>query len=306
MSKAPPKRKTRPTVSIVGAGRLGTAMAIALSSLDYRIQAVVARRSARAKKAASLISRTTAALGADKLRQLPLSQIILITTPDDEIAPTAEKLAGLPGNSFRGRVVLHTSGALSSEVLAPLVRMGNHAGSLHPLVSVSDPRTGAENLRGAFYCVEGDTAAVRAARRIVSDLKGESFSIPSDRKPLYHAAAVMASGHVVALFDLAIEMLVQCGLSAATARRVLLPLLQSTVNNLLKAVPARALTGTFARADLTTVLRHLEALSKDGSSRVVDAYRALGIHALDLAEENGAEPRILREIRKVLEPHVDG
>ncbi|MDQ3667743.1 MAG: DUF2520 domain-containing protein [Acidobacteriota bacterium] len=301
MPKAVRSKKSKPSVSVIGSGRLGTALAIAMSSADYRIEAVVTRHPASAKKAAALIGRATSALTANDLQLLPPSRIVLITTPDDEIAHAAQRLAGAQRNLVKARIVLHTSGALSSDVLAPLAAMGFQVGSLHPLVSVSDPQTGAMNLRRAFYCVEGDVGGARVARAIVRDLKGRSFSICSSNKPLYHAAAVMASGQVVALFDLATEMLVRCGLDPGKARRVLRPLLESTVNNLGRSDPATALTGTFARGDLATVQSHLSALGRHGLFVALDAYRALGIHALDLAKKNGADPQTLEEISKALE-----
>lgn len=292
--------KSKPSVTIVGSGRLGTALALALTAAGYSIDVMVARHRAHAKKAARLVGSGTSALGINELKLLPPSKVILIATPDDEIGNVCEKLAGLTSGRVTGRFVLHTSGALSAEVLAPLAAAGFRVGSLHPLVSVSDPRNGVENLRGAFYCIEGDPSAIRIAQAIVRDLKGQSFTIPRESKPLYHAAAVMTSGHVVALFDLAVEMLMECGLTRSKARRVLLPLLESTVKNLVVTDPARAMTGTFARGDLATVLRHLQSLSKGGSTQALEAYRTLGVHALDLMQRNGAETRIASEIRKVL------
>ena len=300
MPSSTDKRKSKPSVSIVGSGRLGTALALALSAAGYSIEVMIARRRAHARKAAALVSSRTSSLGIQDVRLLPPGKIIFIATPDDEIGNIAEKLAGLTTGAVKGRFVLHTSGALSAEALAPLAAVGFQVGSLHPLVSVSDPRSGAANLRGAFYCVEGDRSAIQTAHSIVRNLKGQSFAIPKESKPLYHAAAVMASGHVVALFDLAVEMLMQCGLTRSKARRVLAPLLESTVNNLAITDPARAMTGTFARGDLATVLRHLQSLSKTGSAQALEAYRTLGVHALDLMQRNGAEARVASEIRKVL------
>lgn len=306
MPKAVRRKKSKSSVSIVGSGRLGTAMGIALASSGYPIQAVVARRLITAKKAATLVGRHTLALKASDLDRLPPSSIVLLTTPDDEIALTAQRLADSPRTLLKGTIVLHTSGALSSEILAPLTGIGFHAGSLHPLVSVSDPRAAQDSLRGAFYCIEGDPVATRTARALVRDLKGRSFTISSKNKPLYHAAAVMASGHVVALFDLATAMLVQCGLDTGKARRVLRPLLESTVNNLLTSDPASALTGTFARGDLATVQKHLSALGSHNLSVALDVYRALGVQALDLtkkAKRSGADAQTLDKIRKALESY---
>lgn len=299
MSIARPRKGKKPTVSIVGSGRLGTALAKALANSHYQIEAVLARRIAHARQAAALIGSATLALSEDGLETLPHSKIIMVTVPDGEILRTAERIAALEA-SARGRTVLHTSGALAaSEVLAPLASAGFATGSIHPLVSISEPRSGAEKLRGAFYCVEGDVAAKRVARALVKDLQGHSFHIDSESKPLYHAAAVMASGHVTALVALATEMLVQCGLDQKTARRVLLPLLESTVANLSISEPATALTGTFARGDLDTVKRHLKALSTKGLSEALAAYKLLGRRSLELAQKKiDAETRkkILREL----------
>ena len=297
MPKARVKRKTKAGVSIIGSDRLGTALAIALSKSGYRIQAVVESRSARVKKNA-LISRTTA-FGADDLARLTRSQIVLITTPHDEIALTAEKLATLQGTPFRGRVVLHTSGALSSDVLAPLIGTGSHVGSLHPLVS-ADQLTGAKDLRGTYYCVEGDPVAARVARRIVRDLNSQSFSIPSNHKPLCHAAAVMASGHIVALFDIAVEMLIADGLSKARAHEVLLPILRNTVDNLANRGIASALTGTFIRGDVATVRRHLVALRELESRDALAAYTLLGRRSVELVTRLSGQSTRLRMIAGAL------
>lgn len=292
MTKTSQKRK--PTVSIIGLGRLGQAMAIALDSCGYPLQALVGRSGEPGQR------------DADELEQLPASDLILIATPDDAIAEVAQRLAACRPGLTRQPTVLHTSGALSSEVLSPLAQGGYHTGSLHPLVSVSEPHAGAKALRGAFYCLEGDRAAMRVARLIVADLKGTSFSIPPESKALYHAAAVMASPHLVALFDLATEMLAACGVSQKGARQILLPLVESTVNNLMVFNPEQALTGTFARGDVATVRRHLTALSGQQLAEALEVYRLLGLRSVQLAKKNGLEPQVISKLRKLLEPAKAG
>ncbi len=296
------KQHPKPAVTVIGPGRLGTALARALARSGYQIETVVARHSSSASRAARLIGSHANALTASQLHLLPPTKITIIATPDGEIANVAERLALLQKGVAKGRTVLHTSGALSStEVLSALAAVGFHSGSLHPLVSVSDPRTGAENLRGAFYCVEGDTVATSIARAIVRNLEGHSFQIKSTSKPLYHAAAVMASGHLVALFQLATEMLGHCGLPAKTARRVLLPLVESTVKNLSTAEPAQALTGTFARGDLATVDRHLAALSSKVLADALAVYELLGRRSLELAKKSGVDRRAINRIKQALD-----
>jgi predicted short-subunit dehydrogenase-like oxidoreductase (DUF2520 family) len=294
--------KPKPTISVIGAGRLGTALTIALTSKGYPIRAVAARRAAHARKsiAFSNLPSQTLALGADQLEQLPPSDLVLITTPDDAIAGIARTFARLGRSARQRSTFLHTSGALSSEVLAPLAKRGFHTGSLHPLISVSDPRAGAEALSGAFYCVEGDSVATRVAKAIVRDLNGNAFTIKPESKALYHAAAVMASPHLVALFDLALQMLVSCGLKAKEAQQVLTPLVQSTVNNLKQSLPEKALTGTFARGDVATVERHLKALSGKRLAETLEIYKLLGLHSLQLAGRRGLDPKLATQIKNVL------
>lgn len=296
---SPPRRRL--TVAVVGAGRLGTALARALAASGYEVEALVARAQASARRAATRAGLRAPALSAGRLAELPPTDLVFITTPDDVVAETAERLAALPELSgARGRVALHTSGALSSDTLAPLRARGFHVGSMHPLAAVSDAAVGAESLRRAFYCVEGDARAVRVARRVVRDLGGQSFSIAARDKALYHAAAVMTAGHTVALFDAAARLLAGCGLDERRAREVLLPLLASTLGNLSRQAPARALTGTFARADVKTVRRHLAALRGADAGGALAVYTVLGQLSLRLAEQNGADPAALREIERAL------
>lgn len=266
---------------------MGTALARALDACGYEVRALVSQTAAHARRAAARAGLRALALGADRLDALPAAGLLFITTPDDRIAETAARLAALP--DLRAGVALHASGALSSDVLAPLRARGVRVGSAHPLASVSDAGAGAERLRGAFYCVEGDAAAVRAARRVVRDLGGESFTVESRHKPLYHAAAVLTAGHVVALFDVALDTLRRCGLTERRAQSVLLPLLRGVVENLSGRTPARALTGSFARADVETVRKHLNALRGPDESDALAVYKLLGAHSLKLAAEAGAD-----------------
>jgi predicted short-subunit dehydrogenase-like oxidoreductase (DUF2520 family) len=277
------KRKQKPTVSIIGVGRLGTALAEALAGKGYSIQSVVARRSSTARTAASRLDGKVQALAAKQLRLLRSADLFVITTPDDQIAEVARELAELETESRP--VAFHTSGALSAAELTPLHDKGWHTGSLHPLISVSDKAAGIAALRGAFWSVEGDKVALELAKAIVRDLEGKSFSLQSEDKPLYHAAAVMASGNVVALFDVALEMLVHCGLNRRTARNILLPLIASTVHNLETQDPIEALTGTFARGDLATVKRHLAALRREELADALEVYRLLGRRSLKLSKK---------------------
>ena len=274
-------------------------MALALNKCGYEVRALVSRESAHARRASKRAGLEALALGVEELERLPAAGLLFITTPDDVVEETAGRLATLP--ALRSRVVLHASGALSSEVLAPLRARKVAVGSMHPLASVRDAAKGAESLRRAFYCVEGDTKAVRAARRVARDLGGETFNISPEDKALYHAAAVLSAGHVVALFDVALGALKRCGLPDSRARKILLPLLHSVADNLARHAPARALTGSFARADVETVRKHLRALHDLKDADALAVYKLLGAHSLKLAETAGADHDLVEMIRRELD-----
>ncbi|MDX6446211.1 MAG: hypothetical protein QOH71_3285 [Blastocatellia bacterium] len=292
---------------------MGTALGLALKAIGYKIEVVVARRPGSAVRAARTIGPDTLALSTRQLSRLNKDQIdrlnrcsvVLIATPDDAIAAVAGQLAEIltlpsgPGERTR-RVALHTSGALASDVLRPMRRANFAVGSLHPLVSISESRAGARVLTQAFFSIEGDPVAVRAGKSLVKALGGESFLIDSDRKALYHAAALTASPNMTALFDIAVEMLGVCGLKPGRARRILLPLVESTIANLAKQDAAGALTGTFKRGDKATVLKHLAALKDANLPEALRAYVVLGQRSISIARRLSGTREDLDEIAGIL------
>ena len=283
-----------PSISIIGVGRVGGALAIALARSGYTIDRIVHRGSATAELISRKLPSTVVISSSNSFPDID-SDIVLITTADPDIEQAAHQLEShVPGRP----VVLHTSGSLSSEVVSNLKAVGCPTGSMHPLISISDAVAGPESFADAYFCIEGDEAAQVVAKSIVAALGGRAFSIRSEDKPLYHAAAVMASGHTVALFDAAIEMLSECGIDAKTAQATLLPLIKSTIINLETQAPPRALTGTFARADVGAFERHLTAIDKSISVAIRDIYLLLGERSLALAEANGADPERLENLRK--------
>ncbi len=299
------KRRSRPSsrvghsVSILGAGRLGLALGTALSKAGYTINLVVARGAASSKHAGALLKTTSEHVGTKGLSKLPLrsreliagSSVIIVATPDDAIPAVAKDLAEAlqslqvanGARSARPSIAVHTSGALSSRVLRPLQAQGLSVGSIHPLISISDKNGAGDSLSRAFFSLEGDVAAIRVGKRMVRDLGGKSFVIDAHSKPLYHAAAVMASPNLTALFNVAAQMLGRCGISARRARQILLPLVISTLDNLVNQDPAHALTGTFKRGDIATAREHIKAIDSAGLTDALGAYAVLGRHSLYLS-----------------------
>ncbi len=280
-------------VSIIGVGRVGGALAIALSRKHFVIENLVVRNEETANKVAQIIEPKPEILTLKNLTNLS-SEIVFIAAQDFEIENAAKNLAEKLKKSKP--IVFHTSGSLSSEVLNSLKEIGCRTGSIHPLVSLSDAVLGAERFKDAYFCLEGDAEAVKTAQNIVADLGGKPFSIETKFKTLYHASAVTACGHLVALIDVAIEMLEKCGLDKNQAKEALLPLIKSTVENLEVQTTAEALTGTFARADVETFEKHLAALDENVSGEAREIYLQLGARSAHLAKGQNANAENLQKI----------
>lgn len=280
------------SVSIIGAGRVGGALALSLPKDRFRIDNLISRNETP-PPFSRLLDQDTRLLTYSKLDQIS-SNVVFITTQDPFIVHAARDLSA--ELSCRP-IVYHTSGSYPSSILEPLAILGCETGSIHPLVSISNPELGPERFRGAYFCVEGTTKAVEIGKEIVSSVGGSPFSIDTRFKTLYHAAAVTACGHLVALFESAIEMMTKCGLAPDDAKSILMPLVQSTVQNLAEQDSAAALTGTFARADIETFTRHLTSLNENVSEDLLEIYLLLGEKSLELAARQGVSHERIETMR---------
>jgi len=271
----------KPTITLIGSGNLAQALGPALKSAGYKIDAVVARaNSASQKRAASLAKKLGASLLLLKAAT-PASDILWLCHTDDALAATAGLLAKKKG--WEGKIILHSSGALSSDVLAPLKRAGASVASLHPMMTFV-PGT-APNMREVPFGVEGDARAVAAARKIVRDLGAEVFRIGKNAKPLYHALGSFSSPLTVATLVTAERVGRGAGLTLSQTRKIMGPILRQTLKNYLEHGAAAAFSGPIKRGDLNTVQRHLRELKKVPGANEV--YRALVKSALlDLPSRN--------------------
>ena len=276
-------------VSIIGMGRMGRALAVALPSSGYELDRLFVRSDAAALPG-DLAKFAAKLADAERVD----SDIVFITTRDNEIEGAA---AALSEKVAAGSFVFHTSGSKSSTALNVLKTVGCSIGSLHPLVSVSDPALGPERFSGSFFCVEGESSAAALGQEIAISLGGRPFSIDTQFKTLYHAAAVTACGHLVALFDAAVEMMGRTGLSPEKAKEILLPLVSSTVDNLARQSTSEALTGTFARADSETFTKHIGALNEFGTDELLEIYLLLGERSLELASRQGVSAERIETLR---------
>lgn len=243
-------------ISILGGGRVGRALGSRLRTLGWKIGAVVTRSDASARRAVRFIGGGSAHGG--MTRQLLASPVILVATPDSILAEVARELARIGAEELRGKVVLHTSGALDSGVLAPVRACGAAVGSLHPLQSFSG--IGVPPLAGRVFAIEGDAAALRVARRIVRGFEGIAVRIPAGKKPLYHAACALAAGHLLAVMEAATRMMIATGMSRREALRALLPLTRQVLENFERLGASAAWTGPLSRGDYAVIAAHAAAV----------------------------------------------
>jgi predicted short-subunit dehydrogenase-like oxidoreductase (DUF2520 family) len=271
------------SLAIIGAGRVGRALGRGLREAGWRIGAVVTRSEASARRAVRFIGAGKAFGGLT--RHVLLSQVILITTPDDEIVVVARELARISEEELRGSVVLHTSGATDSGALEVLRAHGATVGSMHPLQSFSGVHV--PSLEGRVFAIEGETQAVRVARRIARELGGSPVRVAGGKKLLYHAAAAMAAGHILAVEEAATQLLGSLGMKRREAVRALLPLTRQVLDNFETLGPRAAWTGPLARGDFKVVRAHLQAL-RDSPEEFVLAYEALSRLAVRVLAQDTA------------------
>ncbi len=269
-----PAMAAKQEIAIVGPGRLGTALAVELQQAGYKISEIISRNTAASRRKARALARQVGAR-AFAYTNAPLNaEVMWFCVPDREIATTARNLS--LRTKWEGKIAFHSSGALASDELDVLRQRGAAVASLHPMmtfVSGSVP-----SLEGVPFAVEGEARAVRVAKRIARDLGGETFTIHPRNKAAYHAWGGFVSPLLVALLVTAEQVARAAGLSAADARKKMLPILKQTLSNYARFGPAGAFSGPIIRGDAETVRKHLRVLNKLPQAR--DVYLALARAAL--------------------------
>jgi predicted short-subunit dehydrogenase-like oxidoreductase (DUF2520 family) len=280
------------SLAIIGAGRAGRALGRRLRELGWKIGAVITRNEASARRAVRFIGAGKPHAG--MTRQILASRVILVATPDDEIAAVAPDLARIGAEELRGKVVLHTSGALDARVLDPVKACGAAVGSIHPLQSFSGVTV--PSLEARMFAVEGDAQAVSVARQIARSIGGSPVKIPNGKKVLYHAAATMAAANVLAVEEAASQLLMSLGMKRSQATRALLTLTRQVLENMEHLGPRAAWTGPLSRGDYRVLEAHLEAL-QDFPEEFAQAHELLNRLAARLLSQD--VDGMLAELKKI-------
>lgn len=280
-------------IGIIGAGAVGTALAVALARAGVAVVAVASRRRESAARLAAVIPGCRAAAAQ---AVVDAADLVFLTVPDDAIAAVAAALAWRPGQA-----AVHCSGALPAAVLAPVARQGAQAGGFHPLQTFAG-REAAPVLASATVAIEAEPPLWDELARLAESLGCAVVRLRAEDRPRYHAAAVLASNYVVTLLHLATALWGEFGAPPETALRALLPLVRGTVDNLERVGLPAALTGPIARGDAGTIRRHLAALH--GQPAALAVYTALGQATVPVARAKGSlDAARAREIARLLDPY---
>jgi predicted short-subunit dehydrogenase-like oxidoreductase (DUF2520 family) len=264
----------KPSIAIIGAGRLGTSLALALHQAGYPIREIVSRsRAASIKPAKALAGKVKSNASTIAKAELD-ADLLWLTVPDSQISAIARQLAAKKLNS--PKTIFHSSGALASDELNPLRKQGIFVASVHPLMTFI--RGAIPSLQSVPFAVEGDRKAIRMAQTIARDLGGQPFTIPARAKPLYHAWGAFLSPLLVAALITSEQVARAAGLSTRQARQKMMPIVRQTFANYAALGPAASFSGPLVRGDAHILRRHLSHLKKVPAARAV--YLALTAAAL--------------------------
>ena len=256
---------SKPSIAIIGPGALGSSLALALYQQGFRVMELIARDAA-SPAARKLARKTNAKLLSIEKCELK-ADIVWICVPDDAIAPLASSLRT---RSWKGKTVLHASGALTADVLQPLKSRGAAIASAHPMMSFV--RATQTSFKDVWFALEGDRRAVAAARNLISALDAKSFTISAGLKPLYHLFGGFLSPFLVTVLSAAEQLGRKAGLPSRQLPQIMRPIVMRTLENYFAKGAAASFSGPLVRGDVETIRKHMRAVNKIPEREL---YRAL-------------------------------
>jgi len=282
----------KPSVTIIGLGKVGTALFNILSSNNYRVTSVIQKGSI----SESLKTNYPDTFFIDKIPDSldDYGDLILITVPDAVIEDVVKEI-DMALDSLNNKTVAHCSGTYSSDLLKPLSSKGAIKGTFHPNRSITEST---ENFQNTWFDVEGDKNAIQTFKQIADSLDAKIIEIEAHQKPYLHASAVIASNYLVVLANLMTRVSGKAGLNEEVSLKTLIPLMRNTLDNIEQKGVSAALTGPIARGDVNTVRDHLDLLSPEPDLK--DLYKNLGRDALNVSSLKESDYESYQELIEIL------
>ncbi|WNM29329.1 DUF2520 domain-containing protein [Streptomyces sp. Li-HN-5-11] len=289
----PRGRPARLTVGVVGAGRVGPALASALQLAGHRPVAVSGVSDASRRRAGLMLPDVPLVPPAEVLER---AELVLLTVPDDTLPGLVAGLADT-GAVRPGQLLVHTSGRYGARVLDPALRAGALPLALHPAMTFTGTPVDVQRLAGCSFGVTAPEELRLAAEALVIEMGGEPEWIAEEMRPLYHAALALGANHLVTLIAQSMDLLRESGVEAPG--RMLGPLLGAALDNALRSGDA-ALTGPVARGDAGTVAAHVAELRRY-APQTVAGYLAMARATADRALAHGLlKPELAEDLLDVL------
>lgn len=281
-------------IGIVGAGKVGTTLGKYLSHAGIFVTGFYSRSKESADEAATFAGTKAYQQLTELIRD---SDVLFLTVPDGAIGQVWQEIAGM---SLGGMIICHFSGSLSSHVFSDMQNTGASGVSVHPMYAFSDKFTSYQQFHTAYLTMEGQEPGLTAMRQLFQELGHTVYTLRSEDKMKYHAAAALASNAMLGLVQTSLEILEECGFDQRAALELLTPLVQGNISSMLEKGCVEALTGPVERNDIQTVRKHLEVLQ---GSQAESIYRSLAPTLLQLAKCKNPD-RDYAEMEKLLKGKV--
>ncbi len=259
-------------IAIIGAGRVGSALAEALNEKGYRIVAIIDRDLSLAEKFRTQIQ---VEICSDSISKLIPVDLIFISVPDDSIGTVVNELKVEFEKKNLSGFVFHTSGALTSDIFKPIQKHGISTASFHPIQTFFGEKRDYRKFENIYVGIEGEKKAILVAKKIVNHLGAKPLLIPKEFKPQYHLACTITSNYLNTLLFVVVDLLKEINYSEKETLETLFPLISTTLENIKENGLNKALTGPIARGDVGTVEKHLSILLKN-FSEYISLYQELG------------------------------
>lgn len=262
-------------IGFIGAGKVGCSLGKYFSIHGVTVTGYFSRTVASAKDAAQF---TNSTCYSSQEALITDSDILFLTVTDGAISSVWESIKGA---ALAGKIICHCSGSLSSGIFSDILEYGAYGYSIHPLYAIPNKTTAYQDLAHTLFTLEGDATHLQDMKDFLEQLGNAVQIIATEEKAKYHAAAVFASNHVVALSQVAMDLLMQCGFSSEHALTAIRPLMQGNVAHIVTDGPVSSLTGPVERNDVTTIQKHLDSLP----SQYQTLYKELTKVLVDIGKE---------------------
>lgn len=271
-------------ISIIGAGRLGSALARHLHKIGNSPFSLISNNYDWLEKLSAESHPVNISKSVDDLHRE--STLIFLCVPDQALPGLVQNLSQILFFDWQNTLIVHCSGANTTQVLTPLSRLGASVAAIHPIQTFPSLTEGSERFSGIYWGVEASSPLIKNIREIVLDLGGTPIQIPAQAKALYHLACVVSSNYLVTLVSLSSEILAGCGLPKEDAFKMMAPLIRGTLESLTWQTPEQALTGPVARGDSATIKSHLSELEEQ-LPHLIPVYKSMAAETLRVAVRKG-------------------